>query len=213
MPRATEEQFDEASAWALEPRPEFRYDREPVRALQGLDPELVVYAGTTSKTLAPALRIGWLVVPGSLVEPLSEMKELLDDLSPTFEQLALAHLLERGHYQRHIRRTRSVYRARRDRLAVALAEHFPRLDVFGVAAGLSVVLDLPPDADDLALESAASRAGVRVQALSRYAIQDHGRRGLVIGYGLLHESAIGPAVAALGRAVGPSLDAAARRRP
>jgi GntR family transcriptional regulator/MocR family aminotransferase len=186
---------------------EFRYDREPVRALQGLDPERVIYAGTTSKTLAPALRIGWLVVPESLVQPLSETKELLDDLSPTLEQLALAQLLERGHYQRHIRRTRSVYRARRDRLGVALAERFPELGVFGVAAGLSVVLDLPPHTDDRELERLALNAGVRVEALSRYAIQDRGGRGLVIGYGRLHESAIGPAVSALGRAVGPWLNA------
>jgi GntR family transcriptional regulator / MocR family aminotransferase len=182
---------------------EFRYDREPVRALQGLDPERVIYAGTTSKTLAPALRIGWLVVPESLVESLSAIKEMLDDLSPTLEQLALAHMLERGHYQRHIRRTRAVYRARRDRLAVALAEHFPDRSVFGVAAGLSVVLDLPPGTDDRELERAALDVGLRVQALSGYAIEDRGRRGLVIGYGRVHESAIGPAIAALAGAIGP----------
>jgi GntR family transcriptional regulator / MocR family aminotransferase len=191
---------------------EFRYDREPVRALQGLDPERVIYAGTTSKTLAPALRIGWLVVPESLVEPLSATKVLLDDLSPTLEQLALAQLLERGHYQRHIRRTRGVYRARRDRLAVALAEHFPGRSVFGVAAGLSVVLDLPPGTDDRGLERIASRSGVRVEALTRYAIQDRGSRGLVIGYGRVHESAIAPAIAALAGAIGPVLGTR-RRRP
>jgi GntR family transcriptional regulator/MocR family aminotransferase len=190
---------------------EFRYDREPVRALQGLDPERVIYAGTTSKTLAPALRIGWLVVPESLVEPLSAMKALLDDLSPTLEQLALAQLLGRGHYQRHIRRTRGVYRARRDRLAVALAGHFPGRSVFGVAAGLSVVLELP-GTDDRELDRAALQAGVRVEALSRYAIQDRGRRGLVIGCGGVHESAIDPAIAALRRAVEPLLGAG-RRRP
>ncbi|HSC01820.1 MAG TPA: PLP-dependent aminotransferase family protein [Solirubrobacteraceae bacterium] len=184
---------------------EFRYDREPVRALQGLDPERVIYAGTTSKTLAPALRIGWLVVPEPLVEPLSAMKVLLDDLSPTLEQLALAQLLERGHYQRHIRRTRGVYRARRDRLAVALAEHFPERSVFGVAAGLSVMLDLPSHTDDRALERLASNAGVRVEALSRYAIQDRGRRGLVIGYGRVHEAAVAPAMAALRAAIAPVL--------
>ena len=191
---------------------EFRYDREPVRALQGLEPERVIYAGTTSKTLAPALRIGWLVVPEPLVEPLSSMKELLDDLSPTLEQLALAQMLERGHYQRHIRRTRGVYRARRDRLAVALAEHFPQRSVFGVAAGLSVVLDLPSHTDDRELERLASRAGIRVGALSRYAIEDRGRRGLVIGYGRVHEAAIGRAVAALAAAVGPLPSGARRRR-
>jgi len=184
---------------------EFRYDREPVRALQGLDPERVIYAGTTSKTLAPALRIGWLVVPEPLVERLSAMKVLLDDLSPTLEQLALAQLLERGHYQRHIRRTRGVYRARRDRLAVALAEHFPERSVFGVAAGLSVVLDLPSHTNDRVLERLASTAGVRVEALSRYAIQDRGRRGLVIGYGRVHEAAVAPAIAALHAAIAPAL--------
>jgi len=191
---------------------EFRYDREPVRAVQGLDPERVIYAGTTSKTLAPALRIGWLVVPESLVEPLSAIKVLLDDLSPTLEQLALAQLLERGHYQRHIRRTRGVYRARRDRLAAALAEHFPGLSVFGVAAGLSVVLDLPPHTDDRELERVAAQSGVRVEALSRYAIKDRGHCGLVVGYGRVHESAIGRALAALAAAIGPVLGEH-RRRP
>jgi GntR family transcriptional regulator / MocR family aminotransferase len=191
---------------------EFRYDREPVRALQGLDPDRVIYAGTTSKTLAPALRIGWLVVPAAMVEPVSAVKVLLDDLSPTLEQLALAHLIERGHYQRHIRRTRGIYRARRDRLAGALAEHFPGRAVFGAAAGLSVVLDLPGQTDDREIERIASRAGVRVEALSRYAIQDRGSRGLVIGYGRVHESAIGPAIAALADAIAPVLGAR-RRRP
>jgi GntR family transcriptional regulator/MocR family aminotransferase len=191
---------------------EFRYDREPVRALQGLDPDRVIYAGTTSKTLAPALRIGWLVVPEPLVEPLSAMKVLLDDLSPTLEQLALAQLLAGGHYQRHIRRTRAVYRARRDRLVVALAEHFPGRSVFGVAAGLSVVLDLPSHTDDRELGRIALQSGVRVEPLSGYAIQDRGTRGLVIGYGRVHESAVDRAIAALARAVGPALDAG-RRRP
>jgi GntR family transcriptional regulator/MocR family aminotransferase len=191
---------------------EFRYDREPVRALQGLDPDRVIYAGTTSKTLAPALRIGWLVVPAAMVEPVSAVKVLLDDLSPTLEQLALAHLIERGHYQRHIRRTRGIYRARRDRLASALAEHFPGRGVFGAAAGLSVVLDLPAQTDDRELERIALRAGVRVEALTRYAIQDRRNRGLVIGYGRVHESAIGPAIAALADAIAPVLGAR-RRRP
>jgi GntR family transcriptional regulator/MocR family aminotransferase len=140
------------------------------------------------------------------------MKALLDDLSPTLEQLALAHLLGRGHYQRHIRRSRGIYRARRDRLAVALAEHFPGRGVFGVAAGLSVVLDLPSRSDDRELERIASQAGVRVEALTRYAIQDRGSRGLVIGYGRVHESAIGPALAALAGAIVPELGTR-RRRP
>jgi len=184
---------------------EFRYDREPVRALQGLDPDRVVYAGTTAKTLAPSLRIGWLIVPERLVEPLAALKELLDDLSPTLEQIALAELIEGGHYQRHIRRARAVYRTRRDRLVGALARHFPGLSVFGVAAGLSVMLELPAGSDDRRLERAAGQAGLRVQALSRYSISGRDQHGLVIGYGRLHEAAVDAAVAALRRAVAPEL--------
>ena len=180
---------------------EFRYDREPVRGLQGLHPDGVLYLGTTSKTLAPALRLGWLVVPGPLVEQLAAVKLLLDDFSPTLEQLALAEMLERGHYQRHIRRARAIYRARRDALVGALATHLPDLRVGGAAAGLSAALYLPAGSDDRAVERSASEAGIRVQALSRYAIEDRGDRGLVIGYGRMHETAIEPAIAALGRVI------------
>jgi len=180
---------------------EFRYDREPVRALQGLHPDGVLYLGTTSKTLAPALRLGWLVVPAPLVEQFAGVKLLLDDFSPTLEQLAFAGMLERGHYQRHIRRARTVYRARRDALVAALAAHAPGLRVGGIAAGLSVALYLPAESDDREIERAASDAGIRVQALSRYAIEDRGDRGLVIGYGRMHETAIEPAIAALSRVI------------
>jgi GntR family transcriptional regulator/MocR family aminotransferase len=181
---------------------EFRYDREPVRALQGLHPDGVIYVGTTSKTLAPALRLGWVVAPVSLAERLSSVKVLLDDFSPTLEQLALARLLDAGHYQRHVRKTRAVYRVRRDRLVAALGDHFPSLPLSGVAAGLSVTLGLPGSVDDREIERAALRAGVRLEALTRYAIRDRGNRGLVIGYGRTHESAIGAAVAALSGVLG-----------
>jgi GntR family transcriptional regulator/MocR family aminotransferase len=176
---------------------EFRYDREPVRALQGLHPNGVIYLGTTSKTLAPALRLGWLVAPDPLVEQLASCKVTLDDFSPTIEQLAFARLLERGDYQRHIRKTRATYRVRRDRLIAAFAEHLPGLRISGVAAGLSVTLELPPHIDDRVSERAARAAGIRLEALSRYTIRDRGDRGLVIGYGRMHESAIPRAVADL----------------
>jgi GntR family transcriptional regulator / MocR family aminotransferase len=180
---------------------EFRYDRDPVRALQGLHPDGVIYLGTTSKTLAPALRLGWMVVPAAMVERLAELKLLLDDGSPSLEQLAFARWLARGDYQRQIRRMRAVYRERRDRLVAALADRLPELSVSGVAAGLSVTLDLPAGTDDGALERSALAAGIRVQALSGYAIDDRGRRGLVLGYGRLHESAIAPAVSAVGQLI------------
>jgi GntR family transcriptional regulator/MocR family aminotransferase len=192
---------------------EFRYDREPIRALQGLHPDRVLYLGSTSKTLAPALRLGWLVAPDRWVEQLANGKSLLDDFSPTLGQLAFARLLERGDYQRHIRKTRAVYRDRRDRLIAALAAHRPDLRISGIAAGLSVLLNLAPDTDDRDIERTAQAAGIRVEALSRYALRDRGDRGLVVGYGRLRGAAIPAAVAALTRllpapAVGPP-----RRRP
>jgi GntR family transcriptional regulator/MocR family aminotransferase len=184
---------------------EFRYDREPVRALQGLHPDGVIYIGTTSKTLAPALRLGWLIAPEPLAPPLAEIKRLLDNFSPTLEQHAFARLIERGHYQRHIRKARAIYRARRDRLVDELTRQFPDLTVSGIAAGLSVTLNLPPAIDDQELEHAALKAGIRLEALSRYTIQDRRTRGLVIGYGRMHEAAITPAVTALSKLLRPAL--------
>jgi GntR family transcriptional regulator / MocR family aminotransferase len=179
---------------------EFRYDREPVRALQGLDPERVAYLGTGSKTLAPALRLGWLVAPPDLADEAAQTKLLLDFCSPALDQLALKRLIETGEYDRHVRRVRGIYRGRRDRLSAALADELPELRVQGVAAGLHVVLELPSDVDDEAVVAEARRAGIRVEPLSRFALARAGS-GLVIGYGRLHESAIEPAVAALAAVV------------
>jgi GntR family transcriptional regulator / MocR family aminotransferase len=180
---------------------EFRYDREPVRALQGLAPEQVALLGTVSKTLAPALRLGWLVVPAHLVDEAVSTKRLLDDFSPALDQLTLAELLMRGHYDRHVRHARGVYRARRDRLLGALAKHLPGLRVEGVAAGVHLLLGLPPGVDDSAVARAAGDAGIRVPALSAFRIQPGGTGGLVIGYGRVHESVVEPATEALARAI------------
>ncbi len=180
---------------------EFRYDREPVRALQGLAPEHVVQIGTVSKTLAPALRLGWLVVPPQLVEEAQRAKSLLDDFSPSLDQLALAELLSRGHYDRHVRRARKIYRVRRDRWIAELQKHLPELPVDGVAAGVHLLLRLPDDVDDIAVAKAAAIARIAVFPLSDYQLRPGSRHGLVVGYGRLHESAIETAVAALGRVV------------
>jgi GntR family transcriptional regulator / MocR family aminotransferase len=180
---------------------EFRYDRTPVRALQGLDPERVVYLGTTSKSLAPALRLGWLVVPGPLVEEAGRIKHLLDVCSPPIDQLALARFIARGDYDRHVRRARVIYRRRRDRLLTALDAKLPELTVEGVAAGVHVLLRLPARVDDRLVASAAERNGVRVVPLSAYELAPSGRGGLVIGYGRIHQDAIEPAVSALAGAV------------
>jgi GntR family transcriptional regulator/MocR family aminotransferase len=184
---------------------EFRYDREPIRALQGLAPEHVVQLGTVSKTLAPALRLGWLVAPPDLADDAERTKRLLDDFSPALDQLTLAELLTSGAYHRHVRRARSVYRGRRDRLVAALAAELPELAIEGVAAGVHVLLRLPPGVDDAAVAEAASRARIAVPPLSAFRVRPADDGGLVIGYGRLHEGAVGAATRALARVVRPHL--------
>jgi GntR family transcriptional regulator/MocR family aminotransferase len=106
---------------------EYRYDRTPVGAMQGLAPDHVVYAGSASKTLAPGLRLGWFVLPGHLAGPMANAKIAADRGSPALEQLALADLITRGEFDRHLRRMRPVYRRRRDALLAALNRRLPWL--------------------------------------------------------------------------------------
>jgi GntR family transcriptional regulator/MocR family aminotransferase len=175
----------------------FRYDREPVRALQGLAPGHVVQLGTISKTLAPALRLGWVVAPAALADLFASTKRLLDDFSPALDQLTLAEFLTRGHYDRHLRRARAVYRSRRDRVLAAIAEHLPELAVEGIAAGVHLLLRLPPELDDHDVASRAKRAGIAVPPLSAFRLTPSETGGLVLGYGRLHESAVDGAIRAL----------------
>jgi GntR family transcriptional regulator/MocR family aminotransferase len=185
---------------------EFRYDREPVRALQGLDPERVVQLGTVSKTLAPALRLGWLVLPSRLADDAERFKRLLDDSSPRLDQLALARLFESGEYDRHVRRARAVYRTRRDRLHAAFAAYLPELAIEGIAAGMHLLVRLPRGADDTAIAEQAANAGIRISALSEFRIRPGDRRpGLVAGYGRLHAEATERAVRALAKVIAPLL--------
>jgi GntR family transcriptional regulator/MocR family aminotransferase len=186
---------------------EFRYDHEPVRALQGLAPDLVAQIGTVSKTLAPALRLGWLTSPQSLVDDAEREKRLVDDFSPVLDQLTLAAFLRSGDYDRHIRRARAVYRARRSRLLEALATNLPELAVAGIAAGVHLLLHLPAHVDDAAIAARAAELRLRVPALSSFYVGRPQARGLVVGYGRLHQSAITPAVRALTAVVRPLLDA------
>jgi GntR family transcriptional regulator/MocR family aminotransferase len=180
---------------------EYRYDREPVGALQGVAPELVVYAGTASKILAPALRLGWLVVPAALARPLLEAKGHADLGTPLLEQLALADFVARGDLDRHLRRMRRRYRARRDALLRALARHLPQGRVQGVAAGLHAVVLFDADAlDEGALLPAARDHGIEVHGLTANRLTP-GPPGLVLGYAAMPEPAIAAATAELGRLV------------
>jgi GntR family transcriptional regulator / MocR family aminotransferase len=122
---------------------EFRYDRDPVGALQGLAPGRVIYLGTVSKSLAPALRLGWIASPPHLTETLTRAKHVTDRGSPGLDQLALTLIIETGRYDRHLRRMRTEYAVRRDVLIQALAEHAPGVRLTGLAAGFHAVAHLP----------------------------------------------------------------------
>ncbi|UGS39249.1 MocR-like pyridoxine biosynthesis transcription factor PdxR [Capillimicrobium parvum] len=177
---------------------EYRYDREPVGALQGLDPDHVLYAGSASKILAPALRLGWLVAPLALSRALVEHKRHADLGTPLIEQLALAEFVESGELERHLRRTRRRYRARRDALLDALARHLPGVRVQGVAAGLHAVVLLPEGTDEHALVAAAGARGIEIHGLGDQRFEPAGGPpGLILGYAAMPEPAIAAAIAEL----------------
>jgi GntR family transcriptional regulator/MocR family aminotransferase len=170
---------------------EFRYDRAPLGAIQGLAPDRVVYLGTASKTLAPGLRLGWLVLPASLVDAVVEAK-LLDDLgSPTLEQLVLARLLDTAAYDRHLRKARRRNGDRRDALIAAVARHLPGASVSGISAGLHALVRLPSAVDAQRLLERAGEHSVGVYPLSLHAIDPlRHTDALVLGYAELSEPAI-----------------------
>ncbi|WP_225847809.1 PLP-dependent aminotransferase family protein [Streptomyces sp. HPF1205] len=174
---------------------EFRYDRQPVGALQGLAPGHVVYAGTASKSLAPALRLAWMAVPPHLLDAVVRQKRLADHHSPVLDQLTLAEFLTSGAYDRHVRRMRLRYRSRRDRLVAALATRVPGVRVSGIAAGLHAVLRLPPGTAPLdTLVARAHRRGLALSGLPTYGAAPDVPPALVIGYGSPPEHAFGGAV-------------------
>ena len=176
---------------------EYRYDRTPIGAVQGLGPDQVVYAGTASKTLAPGLRLGWLVVPAHLIDEVAEAKIVADRGSPVVEQLAFADFLVRGEFDRHLRRMRPVYRRRRDSLLEALREYVPELVPTGVSAGLHLVTWLPPDLDEAALVDAAAQRGLGVYGVTPYRMTSKGPGGLLFGYATLSERTIAEGIGIL----------------
>jgi GntR family transcriptional regulator/MocR family aminotransferase len=170
---------------------EFRYDRNPVGSLEGLDPDRVFNIGTVSKSLAPALRVGWVVTPQAFVGPVIAEKELADRGSPAIEQLALATLIESGHYDRHLRRMRGVYGRRRDLLVRLLAELAPGVEVAGLAAGFHLVAKLSNALDESKIVAEARRRGVGLYGMSVFrSDQALIPTELVIGFGNVAEPAL-----------------------
>ena len=181
---------------------EFRYDRQPVGALQALAPEHVIYAGTVSKTLAPGLRLGWLVLPDRLTEAVASAKARSDAHTSSFEQLTLAEFITSGAYDRHVRRVRLAYRRRRDRLVAALAAHAPGVRVTGIAAGLHAVAELGPGQREEQVIARAAARGVAIEGLGGYALREHTRGpALVIGYATPPEHGYTTALARLVAAI------------
>jgi GntR family transcriptional regulator/MocR family aminotransferase len=178
---------------------EFRYDREPVGVLQGLAPEHVAAVGTVSKSLAPGLRLGWILCPPRLVTAVAEEKELADRGSPGLDQLALASLIESGRYDRHLRRMRAVYGARRQILVQALAQHAPSVALRGLAAGFHAVVDLPHGLDEERVVAAARERSIGLYPMSRYRANGSSQPPqLVLGFGNVGERWIERTVATLG---------------
>jgi GntR family transcriptional regulator/MocR family aminotransferase len=178
---------------------EFRYDRAPIGALQGLAPERVAYAGCASKTLTPALRLGWITLPGTLVEDVVRQK-LLDDMGSTMlEQLTLARFIDTGGLTRHLRRVRPVYRRRLDAALNAVATSLPDAVPKQVAAGLHLYVQLPDWCDELRLVESAYKRGLLIEGASwHWSVPHSAPPALVLGYGGIEERAIRTGLEILG---------------
>jgi GntR family transcriptional regulator/MocR family aminotransferase len=192
---------------------EFRYDRQPVGSLQGLDPNRVIALGSVSKTLAPAIRLGWVLAPTRYVAEIVEEKRLTTRGAPGLDQEALALLIETGRFDRHLRRVRDIYRARRDTLAAEVEHAFGGGRLQGLAAGCHALLRLPDGTSERAVVTTLATMGVRVSGLGHYrfvatdveAQPDPLPPALVLGFGNVTEAQISKGIRKLAQAThGPS---------
>ncbi|MBD7950316.1 MocR-like pyridoxine biosynthesis transcription factor PdxR [Oerskovia rustica] len=181
---------------------EFRYDRRPVAAMQGLAPDRVVLLGSLSKTLSPAFGLGWAVLPPGWRDTVVDR----GGAGPsTLDQLALARFVTSGAYERHLRAARGRFRRRREALVEALGKALPGTVVTGIAAGMHAVVELPGGVEATDVVRDAALREVNVAAIERYrataAGRDGGRDRLVVGYGNLADARVEEAVVRLAAAV------------
>jgi len=195
----------EAGFWVLEDDydSEFRYRGRPLAALQGLDGgERVIYAGTFSKVMFPALRLGYLVVPEPLIDPFIRMRGVVDDFPALAMQPVLADFMESGRFGAHVRRMRQVYGERQTVLRDELMRRFQGLfDIPDDDAGMHLTVGIPDAADDVGMTREAAALNITAQALSGYYQGPDARRGLVLGYAAYGEDALKSAAALLEQAV------------
>ena len=189
---------------------EFRYDRDPVGCLQALSPQRVVLLGSVSKSLAPGLRLGWLVAPPALAEAARQGRATSDLGSPVIDQYTLAQLITSGAYDRHLRHLRRRYRARRDALTEALSRWLPGAVVHGVSAGIQLYVELPPGHDQNAVVEAAAERGVAVEGVAPPGAAG-GPPALVLGFARLPEHQLAEAVRLLAEAAATVPGTTARR--
>jgi GntR family transcriptional regulator/MocR family aminotransferase len=179
---------------------EYRYDRVAVGALQGLAPERVLYIGSASKRLAPAMRLGWMLTPSWLAWELSAAKAIEDGGSEVLGQLALRDFIARGELDRHVRRMRTRYQRRREVLLGALSQWLPQGHASAAAAGLFELVHLPEGIEESALIESAAARGVGMEGLSWHRFTPGGPPGVLLGFGNLSEPAIEQGVRLLGEA-------------
>jgi GntR family transcriptional regulator/MocR family aminotransferase len=191
---------------------EYRYAGRPLAALQGLDRDgRVIYVGTMSKVMFPGLRVGYMVVPEQLIDAFLVVRALVDAHPSSIAQAALVDFIGEGHLAAHIRRMRALYGERQAALLAAVQARLgARLALAPSAAGMHLVGHLAPAADDAAIAQAAAAAGVEAPALSGYYQGPPNRRGLLLGYAGVPESAMAPAVARLAGVIENAFD---RRQP
>ncbi|TWD81165.1 GntR family transcriptional regulator/MocR family aminotransferase [Kribbella amoyensis] len=190
---------------------EHRYDRPPVPALRAMLTDQVIYAGSVSKLLAPALRIGWVLAPPRYRDALVDAKRLADLGNAALPQLVIAHLMESGDLERRLRYARRRHRTRRDAMIGAISNHLPMATVHGAAAGLHLTITID-GLDDVALAADALAHGVKTQPLSWHS-QQRRQTGLVLGYAARTPTEIAEAVAVLGDLVRGRIRVTRRGRP